>query len=87
MNSIDLFESIDGARLENERARVEALNDRALAETYAKGSKDSLNAIKRINNDFKRNSSKPIKITAEQEKELSVMAWDLYLEKLTKGHG
>ena len=87
MNSIDLFEAIDGAKLENEKERVLALNDRGLANTYAKGSRDSLNAIKRINNDFKRNSSKPIKITPEQEKELSVMAWDLYLEKLTKGHG
>lgn len=87
MSLIDLFEAMEGAILENEKARVVALNDRGLANTYAKGSKDSLNAIKRINNDFKRSSSKPIKITAEQEKELSVMAWDLYLEKLTKGHG
>ena len=87
MNSIDLFEAIDGAMLENERARVVALNDRALAGAYAKGSRDSLNAIKRINNDFKRKSTKPIKMTKEQEQELNNVAWDLYLEKLTKGHG
>ena len=70
MSSIDLFESIDGAMLENERARVVNLNDRALANTYAKGDGGSLNAIKRINNDFKRKSSKPIKMTPEQERKL-----------------
>jgi hypothetical protein len=87
MSPIDLYEAIEGAKLDKERARVVALNDRALANTYAKGSRDSLNAIKRITNDFKRKSIKPIKMTPEQEKELSVMAWDLYLEKLTKGNG
>lgn len=87
MNSIDLFEAIDGAILENERARVVALNDRALAGAYARGSKDSLHAIKRINNDFNRKSSKPIKMTKEQEQKLNDIAWDFYLEKLTKGHG
>ena len=87
MNSIDLFEAIDGAMLENERARVVALNDRALAGAYAKGSRDSLNAIKRINNDFKQKSTKPIKMTKEQEQKLTDVAWDFYLEKITKGHG
>jgi len=87
MNSIDLFEAIDGAMLENERARVVALNDRALAGAYAKGSRDSLSAIKRINNDFKQKSTKPIKMTKEQEQNLNDVAWDFYLEKITKGHG
>lgn len=87
MNAIDLFKAIDGARLENERARVVALNDRALAGAYAKGNRDSLNDIKRINNDFKQKSSKPIKMTKEQEQKLTDVAWDFYLEKITKGHG
>ncbi len=87
MNSIDLFEAIDGAMLESERARVVALNDRALAGAYARGSKDSLNAIKRINNDLNRKSTKPIKMTKEQEQELNDVAWDFYLEKITKGNG
>jgi len=87
MSPIDLYEAIEGAKLDKERARVVALNDRALANTYARGSRDSLNAIKRINNDFKRNSTKPIKMTKEQEQELNNVAWDFYLEKLTKGHG
>jgi hypothetical protein len=70
MNPIDLYEAIEGAKLDKERARVVALNDRALANTYAKGSKDSLNAINRINNNFKQNSTKPIKMTSDQERKL-----------------
>lgn len=87
MNPIDLYEAIEGAKLDKERARVVALNDRALANTYAKGSRDSLNAIKRINNDFNRKSTKPIKMTKKQEQELNDVAWDFYLEKITKGNG
>lgn len=86
MNSIDLFEAIDGAILENERARVVALNDRALAGAYAKGNRDSLNAIKRINNDFKRKSTKPTKMTAKQERRLK----EIHLQAVIKqihGHG
>lgn len=86
MNSIDLFEAIDGAMLENERARVVALNDRALAGAYAKGNKDSLNAIKKINNDFKRKSTKPTKMTAKQERRLK----EIHLQAVIKqihGHG
>lgn len=86
MNAIDLFEAIDGAMLENERARVVALNDRALASTYAKGNRDSLNAIKRINNDFKRKSTKPTKMTAKQERRLK----EIHLQAVIKqihGHG
>ena len=86
MNSIDIFEAIDGAMLENERARVVALNDRALAGAYAKGNKDSLNAIKRINNDFKRKSTKPIKMTAKQERRLKEIHLQAVINQI-HGHG
>jgi len=86
MNSIDLFEAIDGARLENERARVEALNDRALASTHAKGNRDSLNAIRRINNDFKRKSTKPTKMTANQERKLKEIHLQAVINQI-HGHG
>ena len=86
MNSIDLFNAIDGAMLENERARVIALNDRALAGTYAKGNRDSLNAIKRINNDFKRKSTKLIKMTPKQERKLKEIHLQAVINQI-HGHG
>ena len=47
---------------------------------------DSLNTIKRINSDFKRKSTKPIKMTAKQERKLK----EIHLQAVIKqihGHG
>ena len=68
MSSIDLFELLNGLALENERARVE-INDRALANTYAKGDESLKTLLKELTM-TSRGTSKPIEMTPEQERKL-----------------